>query len=172
LAAEEHNAMDPEVDGGSRQGRGFPTAFAIGVVIILILFAGLLLLTHSTQPKKSAAETRLPFGAAEQSYAPNIHFHDVELSQADNLLNQKFTYATGKISNDGTRTVRAVEVTLEFHDQFNQVILRETQRVVDSMAGPFPPGQQRDFQVTIERDIPSTWNQQYPSIQVTGLALE
>jgi hypothetical protein len=164
--------MDPEVDGGSRDRRGFPAAFAVGAVIVLILVAGLLLLTHSTQPKKTPAETRLPFGAVEQSYAPNIHFHDIELSQADNLLNQKFTYATGKISNDGARTVRAVEVTIEFHDQFNQVILRETQRVVDSLGGPFPPGQQRDFQVTLERDIPSTWNQQYPTIHVTGLALQ
>jgi hypothetical protein len=165
--------MDPQVDGGgSREGRGFPAAFVVGAVIILILFAGLLLLTHSTQPKKTPAETRLPFGPTEQSYAPNIHFHDVDLSQADNLLNQKFTYATGKISNDGTRTVRAVEVTIEFHDQFKQVILRETQRVVDPIGGPFPPGQQRDFQITIERDIPSTWNQQYPSILVSGLALE
>ncbi|MGA9937383.1 MAG: FxLYD domain-containing protein [Candidatus Acidiferrales bacterium] len=164
--------MDSEVDGGGRERRQFPAAFAVGAVIVLILFAGLLLLTHSTQPKKPAAETRLPFGAAEQTYAPNIHFHDIELSQADNLLNQKFTYATGKISNDGARTVRAVEVTIEFHDQFNQVILRETQRVVDPIGGPFPPGQQRDFQVTIERDIPSSWNQQYPSIRVTGLALE
>jgi len=164
--------MDPQVEGGGRQSRGFPAAFAVGAVIVLILVAGLLLLTHSTQPHKTPAETRLPFGAEEQSYAANIHFHDIELSQADNLLNQKFTYATGKISNDGTRAVRGVEVTIEFHDQFNQVILRETQRVVDTISGPFAPGQQRDFQITIERDIPSDWNQQYPSIRVTGLALE
>jgi hypothetical protein len=164
--------MDPQVESGSRDGRGFPAAFAVGAVIVLILVAGLLLLTHSTQPKKTPAETRLPFGAEEQSYAPNIHFHNIELSQADNLLNQKFTYATGEISNDGSRTVRGAEITLEFHDQFNQAILRETQRVIDLTAAPFVPGQQRQFQVTIERDIPSDWNQQYPSIHVTGLALQ
>jgi hypothetical protein len=52
------------------------------------------------------------------------------------------------------------------------VILRERQRVVELTAAPLSPGQQRDFQITIEQHIPSEWNQQYPSIRVTGLVLE
>lgn len=164
--------MDPADSADRRDGRGFPAAFAVGAVIVLILFAGLLLLTRSTQPHKTTAAAKLPFGAEEQNYAANIHFQEVEFSQSSNMLNQEFTYATGKISNDGNRALRALELTVEFHDQFNQVVLRETQRPVDLAAPPLPPGQQRDFQITIEQHIPSTWNQQYPSIRVTGLALE
>jgi len=164
--------MDPAESADRRGGRGFPAAFAVGAVVVLILFAGLLLLTRSTQSHKTTAPARLPFDAEEQSYAANIHFLGVEFSQSSNMLNQEFTYATGKISNDGNRAVRALELTIEFHDPFNQVILRETQRVIDLTAPPLPPGQQRDFQVTIEQHIPSTWNQQYPSIRVTGLVLQ
>jgi hypothetical protein len=163
--------MEPAIDADRKSGSGFPAAFAVGAVVVLLLFGGLLLLTRSTQPHKTAAAAKLPFGAEEQNYAANLHLQDVEFSQSSNLLNQEFTYATGNISNDGSRAVRAVELTLEFHDQFNQVILRETQRPVDLAGTPLPPGQQRDFQITVEQHIPSTWNQQYPSIRVTGLVL-
>jgi hypothetical protein len=163
--------MEPAIDADHKSGSGFPAAFAVGAVVVLLLFGGLLLLTRSTQPHKTTAAAKLPFGAEEQNYAANLHFQDVEFSQSSNLLNQEFTYATGKISNDGSRAVRALELTLEFHDQFNQVILRETQRPVDLAGTPLPPGQQRDFQITVEQHIPSTWNQQYPSIRVTGLVL-
>ncbi|MGC2330332.1 MAG: FxLYD domain-containing protein [Candidatus Acidiferrales bacterium] len=164
--------MEPASDADRKSGSGFPAAFAVGAVVVLLLFGGLLLLTRSTQPHKIAAAAKLPFGAEERNYAANLPLQDVEFSQSSNLLNQEFTYATGKISNDGSRAVRALELTLEFHDQFNQVILRETQRAVDLTGAPLPPGQQRDFQITIEQHIPSTWNQQYPSIRVTGLVLQ
>src|SRR5579862_3782193 len=162
------------MEPGAKRERenSFPAAFAVGVVVVLIVVAGFVLLTRSTVPHKSAAESKLPFGTEEQSYAANIHLLGIEYSQSENLLNQEFTYATGKISNDGNRPIRALELTVEFHDQFNQVVLREAQRVIDVTAAPLPAGQQRDFQVTIQQHIPSTWNQQYPSIRVTGLVLQ
>jgi hypothetical protein len=163
---------EPASDQERGNGRGFPAAFAVGAVVVLLLFGGLLLLTRSTAPRKTTAAAALPFGAEEQNYAANIHFQNVDFSQASNLLNQEFTYATGKISNDGSRAVRALELTLEFHDQFNQVILREKQRPIDLAGAPLPPGQQRDFQITVEQHIPSTWDQQYPSIRVSGLVLQ
>jgi hypothetical protein len=164
--------MEPEINADRENRSGFPAAFAIGIVVVLLLFAGLLLLTRSTQTHRAGAVEKLPFGAEEQSYAANIHFHDLELSRSSNLLNQEFTYATGKVSNDGSRALRGLEVAVDFHDPFNQVVLRETQRLVEPTAMPLRPGQQRDFQITIERHIPSEWNQQYPSIRVTGLVLE
>ena len=54
---------------------------------------------------------KLPFGAAEQAYAAQIHFRICELSQSTNLLNQQFTYVGGTVSNDGPRTIRALEVS-------------------------------------------------------------
>jgi len=77
----------------------------------------------------------------------------------------------GTISNDGARTLAGLAITLEFHDPFNQVILRETQRVIGPAAQPLRGGGRRAFQITFEH-IPSEWNQQYPSIRVTGLIFE
>ena len=63
-------------------------------------------------------------------------------------------------------------MVVEFHDQFHQVILRETQRPIQHTDPPLEVTKQREFQITIEQGIPSGWDQQYPSIRVTGLILE
>ena len=156
-----------------RQERsGFPAAFAAGAAVVLVLAAGLVLLTRSTtQTRRAAVVEKLPFGPQEQAYAQRIHFQDIQMAQSSNLLNQEFTYVAGTISNGGDRTVRALEATFEFRDQFNQVILRETERLITRNAQLLASGQGRDFQITLEH-IPSDWNRQYPSIRMTGLILE
>jgi hypothetical protein len=163
--------MDP-LETDREEKNGFPVAFAAGACVVLVLAAGLVLLTRSTtQTQRTAAIERLPFGPQEQAYAQHIQFQDIQMAQSSNLLNQEFTYVAGTILNDGDRGVRALEVTFEFHDQFNQVILRETQRLIPRNAQPLAAGEHRDFQFTLEH-IPSGWNRQYPSIRVTGLILQ
>jgi hypothetical protein len=93
------------------------------------------------------------------------------MARATNFLKQEFTYVAGTISNDGVQTIRAMEVAVEFRDDLNQVVLRETEVLIPPNAEPLPAGQRRPFQITLEH-IPAEWNQQYPSINVTGLTLE
>jgi hypothetical protein len=158
----------PEREERSR----FPAVFVAGGIIVLLLGAGLFLLTRATRQHGPASVEKLPFGPEEQTYAQQIHFSALQLSESSNLLNQPFTYVTGTMSNDGGRAVAGLEVTVEFHDPFNQVILRESQRVIGATAQPLGGGQRRDFQITLLEKVPSQWNQQYPSIRVTGLILQ
>ncbi len=147
-------------------------SLAAGAGIVLILVAAIFLLTRQRSAPGAGAVERLPFGPDERAYAAHIHFLDLRMSRAANFLNQEVTYVTGQISNDGVRTIREVEVTLEFHDPFNQVVLRETRALLGTpRARPLPGGQRRGFQISLEH-VPDTWNQQYPSIRVTGLRLE
>jgi hypothetical protein len=164
--------MEPEgtKDRGSRSS--FPAAFAIGVVVTLILAGGLVWLTRATQTRGPAPIGKLQFGAEEQAYAQQIHFQGSQMSQATNFLNQEFTYVAGTVSNDGTRTLRALDIVLEFRDQFNQVVLRDPQRIILADGPPLKGGQSRDFNVTLGAHLPSEWNRQYPAIRVTGLILE
>jgi hypothetical protein len=148
----------------------FPVAFAIGVVVVLVLVGGLILATRLTRSKAPAAQP-LPFGPAEQAAAERIHFLDPQMARASNYLNQEVTYIAGTISNDGVTTIREIEVTFEFHDPFNQVILRETRRLLGPNAQPIGGGARRDFQVTLDY-IPAEWNEQYPTIRITGLQLQ
>lgn len=156
---------------GTDEKRGFPVAFIVGLVVVSAVVLILLLTTHSSKPTKPAQQPKLPFSAEAQSYAPNIHFQNLQLSESSNMLNEKFTYLDGVVSNTGTRTIQAMEVLVEFHDPFNQVILRDTRRVISASNQPLGPGQQLAFSLTFG-GLPAEWNQQYPTIRVTGLVLQ
>jgi hypothetical protein len=148
----------------------FPIAFALGAAVVLFLVGGLILVDRFTRSKTPAGEVHLPFGAQEQAAAARIHFSDPQMARASNYLNQEVTYVGGVVSNDGVATIKDIEVTFEFHDQFDQVILRETRRLLAQNARPMGGGERRDFQVSFEY-IPDQWTQQYPSVRVTGLLL-
>ena len=164
-------AMEPIDRMESEEKRGIPVAFAAGAGVVLLVALGLVLLTRATSSPGTQVVQKLPFGPAEQAYVPHIHFQDIQMAQSSNLLNQQFTYVAGTISNDGTQTIRALEATFEFHDQFNQVDLRETQRLIVKGAPTLAAGQYVDYQITLDH-IPSDWNRQYPSIRVVGLILQ
>jgi hypothetical protein len=163
--------MEPGESSYRKERSQFPIAFAAGAVIVLLLFGGFLVLTRVMHSHDSAAVAKLPFGAGEQVYAQNIHFLDIQLAHAGNFLNQDFTYVAGTTFNDGPRKIRAMEVTVEFHDPFHQVILRDTNRLISPGAGGLDAGQRSPFQIQMEH-LPAEWDKQYPSIRVTGLILE
>jgi hypothetical protein len=163
--------MDPAESAEHRERSRFPVAFAAGAGVVLLFVCGLILLTKWTRPRGSAAVDHFPLGAQEQAYAAQIHFQDIQMARAANFLNQEFTYVAGTISNGGARTLRGLEVSLEFHDPFHQVILRETEQLITPAMPPLGAGQRRDFQITLEH-VPVEWDKQYPSIRVTGLILE
>lgn len=163
--------MEPEQQLERAEGNRFPVAFLAGVIVVFIVVASVVLLSRTSHSGGSAVAEKLPFGPAEQAYAARIHFKDIQMARATNFLNQEFTYVAGTISNDGTQTIRQLEVTMEFHDPFNQVILRETRLLIGANARPLTGGTLRDFQVSLDH-VPAEWDQQYPAIRVTGLVLE
>jgi hypothetical protein len=149
-----------------------PVTFAIGLVVVFLLAGGIVWLSRATQPKQIAAAQKLPFGPAEQAYASQIQFQNLRLAQSANLLNQQFTYVAGTLINKGPRTIRALEVVVEFHDPFKQVVLRDDNRLIEKTDPPLGAGKQQDFTITVEQGVPSEWDQQYPAIRVTGLVLD
>ncbi len=163
--------MEPgEVDQEERSR--FPAALAAGAVVVLFVAGIVVLLAHFISTPQQTGDAPLPFGAVEQTYAPQIHFQDLRLSQSNNLLNQQFTYVAGIVSNAGPRPVGAIEVLVEFHDPFKQVILKDSLRPIRRSDSPLKVGEQREFNLAIDQGLPTTWDQQYPSIRVTGLVLQ
>ena len=148
-----------------------PVAFLIGIVIVAVLVGAVFLYSRYAGTSDSEVDKPLPMGIEEQSYAPNIHFLEPKMSRAANFLNQEVTYVFFTVENAGTRKVQNIEVTVEFHDPFNQVILRDKQRLFLPTAQPFEPGQQRDVQIPYEH-IPPQWNNAFPSVVVSGLSFK
>ncbi len=148
-----------------------PVAFFGGLAVVLLLLGGVFLLTRHAGPAQSTAEQRLPMTATEQAYAGQIRFLDLRMSRASNFLNQEVTFVFGWVANDGPRAVREIEATIEYRDLFNQVVLRDTRRVLGARAAPLAAGQRREFQFNFEH-VPADWNRQYPSLRLTGLLLD
>src|SRR5580692_9735615 len=164
--------MEPGESSYSTERRRFPIAFLAGAIVMALLFGGFYLLTRILGSSGPATAVKLPFGPAEQAYADRIHFNDLHMSRSTNMIKQEFTYVTGTMSNDGVQAIAAMEVTVEFRDGLNQVILRDSQFTIAPQADPpLNAGLSREFQVTLEH-VPAEWNQQYPSIRVTGLVLQ
>lgn len=163
--------MEPEPRDERHEGRTFPAAFVAGLIIVFIVVACAVGISRYARSRESAAAAvSLPFGAAEQAYASNLHFDNIQMARATNLLNQEFTYVAGTMTNGGTRSVAALQVIVEFRDPFNQVILRDSEQLINRMNAPLGPGEHRDFQVTLEH-IPAQWNQQNPVFRATGMIL-
>lgn len=145
-----------------------PIAFLVGIVIVAALVGGAVLWSRYSSPAEPEVQKPLPMGPAEQAYAPQIHFLEPKMSRAANFLNQEVTYIFCTVENSGDRKIQNIEITLEFHDPFNQVVLRDKQRLFLPKAPPFLPGQQRDVQIPYEH-ISAEWDNVFPTIRVTGL---
>jgi len=149
-------------------GRQFGVALLAGLAVVLLLTGIVYFIARSGS---GASARALPMGAAEQAYAPQVTFSNFNLSRAENFLKQQVTYVDGIVTNGGTRTIVAMDVMLEFHDIPQNVILRETQRLITSDGNPLAPGASREFQLSFE-SIPDDWDRRPPKFIITGLQLQ
>lgn len=147
-----------------------PLAMLAGLGVVLLVLGGFFLLTRGGPSSGPVAAPPLPFGDAERAYAQQIRFSNPQMSRAANLLNQEVTFIVGTLDNSGARTIRQMEVTVEFHDLINQVILRAAHRLLPDGAR-VGPGQKQDFQMNFDH-VPNDWDRRYPTLHITGLQLE
>lgn len=156
---------------GQRQGgRQFGVALLAGLVIVLIIAGAAYFWIEKTSDKPLAQAPALPMGAAEQAYAPQITFGSFDLSRTTNFLNQQVTNVAGVVTNGGQRNVLEMEVSMEFQDLGQNVILREKQRMFGAKEQPLQSLEKRAFQLNFE-NIPDGWNQVPPKFTITGLRL-
>jgi hypothetical protein len=165
-----NNTKKDQVMGEEEKSRA-PLVLLVGVGAALLLIGIFYLVARLTPAPAKTVEQPLPMGPAEQAYAQQIQFLEPKVARAANFLNQEVTFVFGTVLNNGPRPIRQIEVTLEFHDVFNQVVLRDKQRLFSPTAVPLAPHDRRDFQLGYET-LPVQWNQAYPTIHITGLLLQ
>ncbi len=155
----------------SEERSQLPVAFIAGLAIVALLIGAVLLVNHFVAPSGPQVVKPLPMGEAEKSYAPQVHFLDPKMSRAANLLNQEVTYIMGTVQNGGTRPIKQIEITMQFHDPYNQLVQTETERLFGPSEIPLGPGEQRDYQLGYDH-VSDQWNQVYPTVEITGLDLK
>jgi len=165
-----HEQPQIEIPGEDQPDRG-PLSFELMVTAaaVVIVLAGFYLWPGRQSPSRGGVqEIHPPFGPAEREYASKIKIENLALSRAANFLNQEVTILTGDLVNTGERTLREVELTVEFYDDMSQIALRESRLVLNSASPPLTTGERRSFDVSFEH-IPISWNMQLPTVRVTGL---
>ncbi len=149
--------------------RRFPTPLLIGAIVLILASAGAYFALRPG-PEPEAAR-HLPFGPDEQAYASHLRLENLKMSRASNYLQQEVTFLSGTVTNDGPRTIHDVEVTVEYYDTLDRVILRERMPLFGARPVPLATGEKRSFQLGFEH-IPPSWNHIYPTIRVSGLRFE
>jgi hypothetical protein len=165
-----HEQPQIELPGEEQPDRGpFSFALLVAAAAVIIVLVGFYLWPGRQSPSLGGIqEVHPPFGPEERAYASKIAIESVALSRAENFLHQEVTILAGELVNTGERTLREVEVTVEFHDDMNQIALRESRLAINSASPPFGPRARRSFDVSFEH-IPTSWNMQQPAVRVTGL---
>ncbi len=163
--------MDVNMEGGQETSRRSPLVLIIGAGALLVLIAVLYWASRYAPAPVQRPLIPVSMGPAETDYIPHIEFLEPQVARATNFLNQEVTFVFGTVKNNGPRPIRQIEVTLEFHDVFGQVVLRDKDRLFSEDAIPLESYHTRDFQITYET-MPIQWNQAYPTLTITGLALQ
>jgi hypothetical protein len=165
-----HEQPQIEIPGEQPPERG-PFSFALMVAAagLVIVLAGFYLWPGRQSPSRAGSQqVHPPFGPEERAYAAKIAIENLALSRAENFLNQEVTILAGDLVNTGDRSLREIELTVEFSDDMNQIALRESRLALTSASPAQEPGERRPFDVSFEH-IPTSWNMQLPTVRVSGL---
>lgn len=145
----------------------------IGAVVVLAMSLSAWVLFHEPPPKRDSfngATIKLNMSSAEKDYLSKLFVKDIQLSRAENFLHQEVTILTATIVNGGSQTVAALDLTIQFSDQMDQVALRETRNVLGTPPEPIGPGMERRIEVSFDH-VPHSWNLQQPTLRVANISL-
>ena len=105
------------------------------------------------------------------AYLSSLDLSSVEMQAKEDFLEQALITITGRIINNGNRTVSAVEVNCVFREINGIEILRERAMLVGRRTGPMTPGESKDFRLAFDA-IPEEWNQAMPNLFITQIQFE
>lgn len=107
--------------------------------------------------------------AEAKAYTRNLGLSDFEMKASDSFMQSTLVELTGKITNNGDRRLKVVEIHCIFYDPSLQyAVHRERVAIVRAKDGPLEPGQTRTFRLPFD-SIPSTWNQATPQMVIANI---
>jgi hypothetical protein len=145
----------------------------LGVAFVVVVVAGIVLLSHSS-PKKPIPPN---------PYAAKLNLSDLKMSAAENFVGARITYIDGIVTNTGDKTVTRAAVHVAFRNSLGEVAQAEDVALyILKTGGPYPdavdlnlsplvPGQGELFRLTFDH-ISNDWNRAYPDLQVTDVSLK
>lgn len=167
------DVLQPSEPQKKQQGFPLTTILMAFVLIAAVGVSAWYLLKPPSNAKTPAMRQSLQekMTPEESAYVSNLHVENIAMSRAENGLHQEITTLAGDISNNGTQPVINLNLTIEFHDTMEQIVLRETRNVLgDVKSTPLGPGERRNFEINFD-NVPPSWNMQVPTLRLAQLQL-
>ncbi len=103
-----------------------------------------------------------------KAYVRNLQLSDVSMKATESLAKQLLVEIEGKITNNGNRTLKLIEINCVFYDSYGQLVLRERVAIVGRRTGDLGPGRTKNFRLPFD-NLPSSWNQSMPQLVIAQI---
>jgi hypothetical protein len=153
----------PTVSSAPARKSNLPLVLIVSVLVVVIGAAAWYLLMRGGRPAQPNALT-----PEAKAYVRNLGLAEVEMKAKENMLGGTLVEITGKITNKGAQTLRAVELNCIFYDPYGQMILRDRVSVVTRKTGGIAPREAKAFRLAFD-NIPDSWNQMMPQMVIAGI---
>jgi hypothetical protein len=143
----------------------------LAAIVVFVIAASLWFLfkpTPAPQPGTLQLVVTPRMSDSEKDYAKNLRVENIAMSRAENFLHQEVTVLNAEVVNAGPQAIAALELSVEFSDEMNQVVLREARGVLGTPPAALVPGERRSFEISFDH-VPPSWNMQLPAVYVSSL---
>lgn len=106
--------------------------------------------------------------AEAEAYMPKLQLSEVNMEAADSFMQSTLVEITGRITNNGDRPVRLVEVNCIFTTPYGERLHRERVQLVRPRGETLRPGDSRTFRLAFD-SIPEGWNQALPYFAIARI---
>lgn len=140
-----------------------PLIVAAVIVAAAIVFA----VIYLNRPTAKTSQESAASGQAK-AYVRNLQLSDVSMKASENFMRQQVVEITGKIANQGPRTLESVAVYCLFYGVDSREIYRERVSIVGAGRAPLKPSEVRDFRLPFD-SLPDGWNQAMPKMVIAQI---
>jgi hypothetical protein len=142
----------------------------IGIIagVLVVGGAGLFWLDYQSKHVRTDVAVLTPEAKA---YVTSLKLSEVDMKAHESYLKQAVVEITGKITNNGSRVLKLVEINCVFYDMNGQVVLRERLAIAGRKTGDLKPGDTKQFRLPFD-NIPGSWNQAMPQLVIAQIQFE
>ena len=144
---------------------------ALIVIVLVVVVAGGGLFWYLQRPAPPQQGPVLTEEARAYIRDGSLKLSEVGMKATKSYMNQMVVEITGKITNNGQRSVKQVDLNCVFYDPYSQLVLRDRVSIVKEKAGGLRSGETKPFRLAFDT-LPESWNQQMPQLVIAQIIFE
>ena len=148
-----------------------PTGFPVTILVILALVAAGGGAFWYLEKTGAPPEAKLVLTPEAEQYMKSLKLSDVDMKAKESYMGGQVVEVTGKISNNGARFIKQVDLHCIFYDPYGQIVLRQRAPIVKASTGGLKPGETKTFRLPFD-SLSGSWNQSLPQLVLKQILFE